>query len=206
MTPGNSARRPPELPHLAQCPTGPYPASGKASAAWLLPSWWRRWLLAFRRRLSFADWSLLKFVFVTCRALECCEPFVCITSHCLHQNLGGEYFSCPHWMAEETEACTEAVTYTSSHSHLWRTASHWRSRVPLRNVLHLHTRVRSGFSCVPLFAIPRTVARQAPRSMGFSRQEYWSALPCPPPGHLPHPGIEPLSLASPCISRWVLYH
>ena len=36
------------------------------------------------------------------------------------------------------------------------------------------------------------VARQAPLSMGLSRQEYWSGLPCPPPGDLPHPGIEPL--------------
>ena len=40
---------------------------------------------------------------------------------------------------------------------------------------------------------PWTVAHQAPPSMGFSRQEYWSGLPCPPPGHLPHPGIEPAS-------------
>ena len=40
---------------------------------------------------------------------------------------------------------------------------------------------------------PMTVARQAPLSMGFSRQEYWSGLPCPPPGDLPDPGIEPAS-------------
>ena len=36
-----------------------------------------------------------------------------------------------------------------------------------------------------------TVVHQAPLSMGFSRQEYWSRLPFPPPGHLPDPGIEP---------------
>ena len=41
-----------------------------------------------------------------------------------------------------------------------------------------------------------TVARQAPLSMGFSRQEYWSRLPCPPPGDLPHPGTEPMSPSS----------
>ena len=40
-----------------------------------------------------------------------------------------------------------------------------------------------------------TVACQAPLSMGFSRQEYDSGLPCPPPGDLPNPGIEPMSLA-----------
>ena len=42
---------------------------------------------------------------------------------------------------------------------------------------------------------PWTVAHQAPRSMGFSRQEYWSGLPFSSPGDLPHPGIEPRSLA-----------
>ena len=40
---------------------------------------------------------------------------------------------------------------------------------------------------------PWTVARQAPPSMGFSRQEYWSGLPFPSPGDLPDPGIEPRS-------------
>ena len=42
---------------------------------------------------------------------------------------------------------------------------------------------------------PWTVARQAPLSMGFSRQEYWSGLPFPSPGDLPDPGIEPWSPA-----------
>ena len=42
---------------------------------------------------------------------------------------------------------------------------------------------------------PWTVARQAPLSMGFSRQEYWSGLPFPSPGDLPNPGIEPRSPA-----------
>ena len=40
-----------------------------------------------------------------------------------------------------------------------------------------------------------TVARQAPLSMGLSRQGYWSGLPCPPPGDLPDPGVEPASPA-----------
>ena len=42
-------------------------------------------------------------------------------------------------------------------------------------------------------ATPWTVAHQAPLTMEFSRQEYWSGLPCPPPGDLPDPGIEPRS-------------
>ena len=45
------------------------------------------------------------------------------------------------------------------------------------------------------FSLPRTVAHQAPLSMGFSRQEYWSGLSFPPPGDLPDPGIEPVSSA-----------
>ena len=50
-------------------------------------------------------------------------------------------------------------------------------------------------SHVRLFVTPWTAARQAPLSLGFSRQEYWSGLPCPPPGDLPNPGIEPRSPA-----------
>ena len=42
-----------------------------------------------------------------------------------------------------------------------------------------------------LFVTPWTVAYQAPPSMGFSRQEYWSGVPFPSPGDLPNPGIEP---------------
>ena len=54
----------------------------------------------------------------------------------------------------------------------------------------------SRFSHVCLFATLWTVALQAPLSMGFSRQEYWSGLPCPPPGDRPNPGIIPTSLMS----------
>ena len=48
----------------------------------------------------------------------------------------------------------------------------------------------SRFSHVQLFAMLWTVAHQTPLSMRFSREEYWSGLPCPPPGDLPDPGIE----------------
>ena len=52
-----------------------------------------------------------------------------------------------------------------------------------------------SLSRVRLFVTPWTVAYQAPPSMEFSRQEYWSGLPFPSPGHLPNPRIEPGSLA-----------
>src|SRR5574340_1107283 len=53
----------------------------------------------------------------------------------------------------------------------------------------------SPISHVRLFATLGTVALQAPLSMGFSRQEYWSGFPCPPSGDLPNPGIKLESLA-----------
>ena len=61
----------------------------------------------------------------------------------------------------------------------------------------------SHVSHVWLFATPWTVAHQAPLSMGFSRQEGWSGLPCPPPGDLPDPGMEPASFMSPALAGGV---
>ena len=57
------------------------------------------------------------------------------------------------------------------------------------------------FSCVRLFATVWTVACQAPLSMGFSRQEYWHGLPCPSPGDLLNPRIEPVSPAAPALQE-----
>ena len=61
-------------------------------------------------------------------------------------------------------------------------------------ILYTSVKVKS-LSRVRLFATSWTVACQAPPSMGFSRQEYWSGLPFPSPGHLPNPGIKPRSPA-----------
>ena len=55
--------------------------------------------------------------------------------------------------------------------------------------------VLSHFSHVQLFATPWTIARQAPLSVGFPRQEYWNGLPFPSPGKFPDLGIEPVSPA-----------
>ena len=68
--------------------------------------------------------------------------------------------------------------------------------------------VRSVVSHVWLFASPWTAACQAPLSMGFSRQEYWSGLPFLSPGDLPNSGMEPESLASPAlqVDSLPLYH
>ena len=58
---------------------------------------------------------------------------------------------------------------------------------------NMHACMLSHFSCARLFVILWTVALQAPLSMEFSRQEYWSGLPFPSPGDLPDPGAEPES-------------
>ena len=83
---------------------------------------------------------------------------------------------------------------------LWKSWPHYR---PRRVVCVLvaqscqTTDVNVLFSCsvVSNSATPWTVAHQAPLSMGFSRQEYWSGLPCLSPGYLPNTGIEPRSPA-----------
>ena len=65
---------------------------------------------------------------------------------------------------------------------------------------HRHACMLSCFTRARLFATLWTVAHQTPLSVGFSRQEYWSGLPCPPPGDLPDPGMEPVSLMSPALA------
>ena len=62
----------------------------------------------------------------------------------------------------------------------------------------------SHFGCVRLFVTPWTVARQAPLSMGFCRQECWSGLPFLSPGDLPAQGLTHISCIS-CPGRQILY-
>ena len=76
--------------------------------------------------------------------------------------------------------------------HVW--VFRTRADLPVR----VCVRANSLQSC-PILWDPMTIALQAPLSMGFSRQEYWSGLPCPPPGHLPDPGAEPAFLAPPAL-------
>ena len=63
----------------------------------------------------------------------------------------------------------------------------------------VHVCLLSHFTCVQLFVTQWTEALQTPLSLGFFRQEHWSGLPCPSPGDLPDPGIEPVSLVSPAL-------
>ena len=82
---------------------------------------------------------------------------------------------------------------------------HWHvNSLPLSHQGRLKVKVNS-LSRIRLFATPWTVAYQAPLSMEFPRQEYWNELPCPPPGALPDPGIEPGSSALQ-LDSWALSH
>ena len=78
---------------------------------------------------------------------------------------------------------------------VWMTIGSWEVRKEMRGM-----RGKSKLlSCVQLFAIPRTVARQAPLSMEFFRQEYWNGLPFPTLRDLPNPGIKPEFPGSPAL-------
>ena len=70
----------------------------------------------------------------------------------------------------------------------------------MKNILIMCTGMRVC-SCIQLFATLWTVAGQAPLSMGFPRQEYWTGLPFPPLGDLPDPGIKPESPVSPVLTH-----
>ena len=71
----------------------------------------------------------------------------------------------------------------------------------MKGILHIIcVRVLSCFSHVRLFGTPWTIDHQVPLSMGLSRHEYWSGLPCPPSGDFLDPGIKPISPVSPALS------
>ena len=83
---------------------------------------------------------------------------------------------------------------------------HWQEgSLPLSHPgNHMYTCVcmLSCFSCVQFCVTPWTVAHQTPLSMGFSRQEYWSRLPCPPAGDLSDPGVELMSVTCLALTGW----
>ena len=85
----------------------------------------------------------------------------------------------------------------------------WYHYCGLEHPLQTHLRPLSAWlflcmlshsSWVRLFVTTWTIAHQTPLSIGFSRQEYWSGLSCPPPGDRPNPGTKPVSLTSPALA------
>ena len=98
-----------------------------------------------------------------------------------------------HWAAREPSVCV--TLYCPPCARPWPRGL-WRGSWPC--FCHVGSNCQL-LSPVRLFAAPCTAARQAPLSMGFSRQEHWSGLPCPAPGDLPKPGIEPMSSVVPAL-------
>ena len=72
--------------------------------------------------------------------------------------------------------------------------------------MYICAHMLSHFSHVPFCVTLWTVAHQVPLSMGFSRQEYWNGLLCPPPGVLPDLGIKPIYLPTPALASGFFYH
>ena len=126
---------------------------------------------------------------------------------------GGKYWSflsTKSWRLNMISRLLESITdsmdmylrWANSRRQWRREASGVLQSMGLRRVrqwLHNCACVLTCFSCVQLFATLWLIALHAPLSMGFSMQQYWNALPCPPPGNFPNPGIEPVSLAVPAL-------
>ena len=108
--------------------------------------------------------------------------------------------STPHWWGASWQSQLTALTrmsVTGQHG------SYVKEKQLDPSTEYSLTRLLSRFSCVWLFATLQTAAQQAPPSMGFFRQGYWSGLPCPPPGIFPTQGSNRVSYVS-CIGRGFL--
>ena len=96
---------------------------------------------------------------------------------------------------QDGEITFSPINSSKEHLNAEQTPQDYRRDKDFSNTTKEHKVKVKSLSRVRLFATPWTVANQAPLSMGFSRQEYWSGLPFPSPGNLPDPGIEPRSPA-----------
>ena len=104
------------------------------------------------------------------------------------------YFHCCNLTSissQQPKTCFKSLQAEATWDHLYSTK--------------LVCMLAKSFSHLWLFATLWTVARQAPLSEGFSRQEYWSGLPCPPPGDLPNSGIKPTSFMLPALADRVFF-
>ena len=108
-----------------------------------------------------------------------------------------------HWHVHFTRVIVQHVTYVSAKLFLKKAHDSFRpvqscSKATYKSSMCVCTHANSLQLCPTL--CNWTVACQAPLSMGFSRQECWSGLPCPPPGDLPNTGIKPPSFLSPALA------
>ena len=118
---------------------------------------------------------------------------------CLENPRDGEAWWAAVYGVAQSRAWLKWLSSSSSSSST--RASSYFSFLTRKMKVSLHACIPSHFSHIRLFATLWTIAHQTPLSMGFSRREYWSRFPYPPPGDLPDPGIEPMSL---CLQHWQL--
>ena len=113
---------------------------------------------------------------------------------------------CNSWSRKESDM-TERLNWRTKNRALIRHLIFWHINIRLsspqnceKEIPRVYAHMLSCLNCVWLFETLWSVAHQAPLSMRFSRQEYWSELPCPPARDLSNPGIKPESLLSPALA------
>ena len=182
-------------------------AGGSADLGWALPCVWGHLGLEVTACLADLDWAApggcgwaglgwpwpVQPMLGTCSLFQECSSYsdggsVSLTIQVHVKPLCSVYHHAIGQTSHTAKPSIEWQKYIPSKVMRWM---EWR--LPKRNLICC---VLSRFSWVQLCS-PRTVAQQSLLSMGFSRQEYWSGSPRPPPGDLPHPGTEPSSLMSP---------
>ena len=94
----------------------------------------------------------------------------------------------------------EGIHYLSNPLNHFTPLSFYVIIINVKLIVNVYACMLSCFTRVQLFVTLWTVACQAPLSVGFSRQEYWSGSSFPSPGDLPNPGTEPMSLMSPALA------
>ena len=129
---------------------------------------------------------------ITSKNCCCCSVAKSCPTLCDPMNCSTPGFPVFHYLLEFAQTHAHWVSDTIQPSR-----PRWPPSLPAFNLFQTSHCV-CMLSCSVMsnsFATPQTVALQAPLSMGFSRQEYWSGLPFPSPGNLPDPGIKPTSPA-----------
>ena len=115
------------------------------------------------------------------------KPHTCTHVHTTHMHKHPCLYKCTHHSRAYMHVCTTLTQHVCPYEHMLQPAH----IIPVTCMfVHMCGEVKVKATHLCLFATPWTVARQAPLSMGFSRQEYWSGLPFPPSEDLPNPGIE----------------
>jgi len=168
--------------------------------------WWRNIVLAAHENLENARFQWTHLLIIG----EGTDYIVSPSDRALHFFLLNGSFLCLQIFPGISQTEKSSLDSAASSSYwlnsllLTRFSNEWFENE--WSIPSLSAHVCCRFSCVQLFVTLGTVALQAPLTMGFSRQEYWSGLPGPPPGGLRDPGIKPSSLLPLALAGGILHH